>query len=48
MIGGPRLDDEIIRLLKTAENGPDREGVCGKDCAMLYRVALGTGLAAAN
>ncbi len=36
-------DDEIIRLLKTAENGPDREGVCGKDRAMLYRVALGTG-----
>jgi len=37
-------DDEIARLMEAAENGPEVMGMAGPDRAMLYRVALGTGL----
>lgn len=37
-------DDELARLIKQAENGPDVLGMSGPDRAMLYRVAVGTGL----
>jgi len=37
-------DDEIRRLLEAAERGPDVLGMTGADRAMLYRIALGTGL----
>ena len=41
------LDDgEIVRLLGAAETGPDFRGLSGADRAMLYRVALETGLRA--
>lgn len=36
-------DNEQSRLIEAAENGSPFESVSGKDRAMLYRVALGTG-----
>ena len=39
-------EDEIGRLLAAAEHGPDVMGMAGHDRAMLYRIALGTGLRA--
>lgn len=41
-------EDEIARLIEAAENGPDVFGMSGADRAMLYRVAVGTGLRAAE
>jgi integrase len=41
------LDDgEISALIDGAERGPERYGLSGPDRAMIYRVALGTGLRA--
>jgi integrase len=37
-------DDEIARLLTAAEAGPTIRGVSGPDRAMIYRVAVATGL----
>jgi integrase len=37
---------EAVRLIEAAERGPRVEGMTGPDRAMLYRVALGTGLRA--
>ncbi len=41
--GRALTDDEIVRLLDAAENGPEVMGVSGPGRAMLYRIALGTG-----
>ncbi|NQT54511.1 tyrosine-type recombinase/integrase [bacterium] len=41
-------DDEIGRLLHVAEQGPAIIGMSGPDRAILYRVALGTGLRASE
>jgi len=38
--------DEIRRLLKTTQAGPERLGVSGPDRAVLYRVAVETGMRA--
>jgi integrase len=42
------MDDEIARLIAAAENGEPVLGMAGPDRAMLYRVAIGTGLRAAE
>lgn len=39
-------DGEIILLLQTTEAAPKRHGLSGRDRAMLYRTALGTGFRA--
>ncbi len=40
--------EEQARLVAAAENGPIRHGISGPERALLYRVALGTGLRAAE
>jgi integrase len=40
--------DEILRVIDAAERGPVRRSVPGIDRAMLYRIAAGTGLRAAE
>ncbi len=42
----PLADEEIARLIHAAENGPVVKGMAGPDRAMLYRVAVETGLRA--
>ena len=37
-------DDEAVRLILAAETGPAIRGLSGQDRAMLYRLAIGTGL----
>lgn len=39
---------EVERLVSAAESGPPRAGLSGPDRAMLYRVAVGTGLRASE
>jgi integrase len=39
---------ELHRLLEAAENGPDVLGISGRDRAIVYRVAMATGLRAAE
>ena len=39
-------DDELVRLIQAAEQGPVILGMTGADRAMLYRVAVGTGFRA--
>ena len=39
-------DDELARLIRAAENGKRRLGMRGKDRAMAYRIAIGTGFRA--
>ncbi len=41
-------EEEIIRLLDAAERGPTVMGVAGKARALIYRLALGTGLRASE
>jgi len=41
-------DDEIARLILAAERGPVVKAMSGPDRAMLYRIAVGTGLRAAE
>lgn len=41
-------DDEIDRLIAAARSGPAVFGVSGRDRAMVYRVAIGTGLRASE
>jgi integrase len=41
-------DEELARLIQAAENGPVVRGVAGPDRAMLYRVAVETGLRASE
>ncbi len=41
-------DDELGRLIEAAENGRTAWGMTGPDRAMLYRVAVGTGLRASE
>ena len=41
-------DPELAALLAAAEAGPDYRGMTGHDRAMLYRVAVGTGLRASE
>jgi len=41
-------DDEITRLIQTAQAGPTVLGMAGVDRAMLYRVAVGTGFRASE
>jgi len=38
--------EELARLIRAAENGPTVMGISGRDRAMLYRLALGTGFRA--
>ena len=42
----PLCADELRWLLDTTEHGPERFGMSGADRAMLYRLALGSGLRA--
>jgi len=39
-------EEECLALLRAAEDGPERYGICGADRAALYRAALGTGFRA--
>jgi len=39
-------DKEIAALLRATEQGPDVEGMCGPERAVVYALALGTGLRA--
>jgi len=41
-------DDEVSWLIRTAEKGPVVRGMAGRDRAMLYRLALETGLRASE
>jgi len=41
-------DEEIARLIQAAQRGPDVLGISGPDRAMLYRLAVETGLRAAE
>jgi integrase len=40
--------DDVAKLVQAAENGPAYRGLSGPDRAMLYRLALGTGLRASE
>jgi len=39
-------DDEIVRLIRATEQGPERLSLHGSSRAMLYKVAIGTGFRA--
>jgi len=41
-------DEELVRLIQAAERGPDVLGISGPDRAMLYRLAVETGLRASE
>jgi len=36
-------DQEMVKLIEAAEHGPELYGISGRDRAMLYRIAVGTG-----